>query len=260
MSGNTPIPAAILAGGDATDRVAATEGVPCKALVKVGGTLLVSRVAEAVRAAVAVNRLVVVEGPSGPLTASGMVSGEEIVTAQGPGFLDTLTAAAQAYPDAERLLVVTADLPLLTSEAVDGFIASCQDTQAELSYPLVRLEEFERVFPGRGKFTVPLREGRFIGANLVVMSRRFILEQGPVIARTFARRKNIVGLCRMFGLRFLVLLAMGRLSVSDLERRASEILGTRARAVPAPWPEIAFDVDDVDDLALARHFVQRRAG
>ncbi len=260
MSENTSIPAAILAGGDRTDRVAAAEGVPCKALVKVGGMLLVSRVAEAVGAAVAVDRLVVVEGPTGPLTASGVAVGEEIVTARGPGFLDTLTTAAQAFPDAERLLVVTGDLPLLTAEAVDGFVASCQDARAELSYPLVRLEEFERVFPGRGKFTVPLREGRFIGANLVLMSRRFILDQGPIIARTFARRKNIVGLCRMFGLRFLVLLALGRLSVADLERRASQILGTEAQAVPVSWPEIAFDVDDVDDLALARRFVQRRRG
>ncbi len=258
MSATGPVAAAILAGGDATDKVAGAGGAPCKALVEIGGRPLVSWVAAALQGARSVGPMVAVQGPTAPISAAGVTLGMPIATAEGPSFIDSMTAAVQAHPDAERLLLATGDLPMLTPQAVDGFVASCQDPQAELSYPLVHLEEFDDAFPGRAKSPVRLREGRFIGANLVMVSRRFVLEEGPVIARTFAERKSKLGMCRIFGWGFVLRLALGRLSVADLERRASEMLGVVARAVPAPWPEIAFDIDDADDLELARHCLRRR--
>jgi len=258
MSDELVMPAAILAGGDGRDKVAAAGGAPCKALVEIEGRPLVAWVADALAGAQTVGRVVAVEGPGGPLTASGRTQDLEIVTARGPEFIDTMAAAAQAHPDAERILLATGDLPLLSAEATDGFVRSCQETQAELSYPLVRAEQLDRVFPGRGKSTVPLREGRFIGANLVIVARRFMLEEGAATARTFARRKSLVGMCRMFGWGFVLRLALGQLSVTDLERRGSEMLGTTIEAVPTRWPEIAFDVDHAADLELARHFLRRR--
>ena len=56
----------------------------------------------------------------------------------------------------------------------------------------------------------------------------------------------------------LLRLALGRLSVADLERRATQMVGTGVQAVPVRWPEIAFDVDDADDLTLARQYLRRR--
>jgi len=204
--------------------------------------------------------VVIVEGPTAPISACGAALEVPVVTAAGPAFLDTITVAARAHADAERLLLATGDLAMLTPEAVDGFVASCQDVAAELSYPLVHLEEFDRAFPGREKSPVRLREGRFIGANLVLTTRRFILEEGPAIARTFAQRKSKPGMAMIFGPGFALRFALGWLSVADLERRAAQMLGTVVRAVPTPWPEIAFDVDDADDLELARHYLRRRLG
>jgi hypothetical protein len=181
-----------------------------------------------------------------------------IVTADGPRFVDTLAAAVEARPDNERVLVVSADLPLLTSEAVDGFVRSCQETQGELSYPIVQAEAFDKAFPGRGKTVAPLREGRFTGGNLAIVTRRFVLEQGTAIARTFDRRKSTVALAWMFGLRFVARLLLGTLSVEDLEERGGEMLGTTLAAVPVEWPEIGFDVDHQEDLELASRFLRER--
>lgn len=260
MNASELMPAAVLAGGDSSDRVAAHVGAPCKALVEVEGRPMVRWVADAVEGAAGVSDAVVAEGPQRPVSSSPEAEGLTVVAAEGAGFIDTLLAAVQALPDAERVLVATADLPLLTPEAVDGFIGACQEVESEVSYPLVRAEEFERAFPGRGKTVVRLREGRFAAANLAVLARQFILEQGPVIASTFARRKSPLGLCRMFGWGFIVRMLLGRLSVADLERRGSRMLDARLAAVPVGWPEIGFDVDDVDDLELARRFVRKREG
>lgn len=258
MAESGPMPAAILAGGDATDKVARAAGVACKALAQLEGRPLVSWVAAALTQARMVSAVVAVEGPTRALSAAGEPAGVPVVTARGPGFIDTMRAAAEAHADAQTIVLVTGDLPLLRPEAVDDFVRSCQGGRAEVSYPLVREDEFDRAFPGRHKFAAPLREGRFIGTNVVLVTRRFILEEGPVIASTFARRKSVLGMCSMFGWGFVLRLVLRRLSVADLERRASAMLGTELQAVPVSWPEIAFDVDAVADLELARHYLRRR--
>lgn len=253
------LPAVILAGGGRDDKLALAAGAPCKALVRLNGRPLMAWVAEALQLSELVERVVAVEGPNRSLTDDGQPL-LPIVTAHGTGFADTLLAAVEAFPNAERILVATADLPLLTPEAVDGFIRSCQESAGELSYPVVQAEAFDRAFPGRGKTVVRLREGRFTGGNLAIVTRRFVLEQGSAIERTFDRRKSPVGLAAMFGLSFILRLVTGRLRLVDLERRGTEMLGAQLRAVPVQWPEIGFDVDDPDDLDLALSFLRERAG
>jgi CTP:molybdopterin cytidylyltransferase MocA len=223
------------------------------------GRPLIAYVVDALRSAQLVDEIVIVEGPNKAITHSdGLRPDLPIVTAEGPRFLDTLSAAVQARPEDERVLVASSDLPLLTSRAVDGFVRSCQETQGELSYPIVQAEAFDEAFPGRGKTVASLREGRFTGGNLAMVTRRFVLEQGSAIARTFDRRKSTVGLAWMFGLRFVARLLLGTLSVEDLERRGGEMLGATLAAVPVPWPEIGFDVDHAEDLELASRFLRER--
>ncbi|MGC9319118.1 MAG: NTP transferase domain-containing protein [Armatimonadota bacterium] len=256
--GEQRLPAAVLAGGTARDPVAAAAGAPCKGLVEVGRRPLVAWVVDALEGAELISEVVIVEGPKRPISAIGRGFGAEVISADRDGFIDTLTAAAQALKGAGKILVATGDLPMLTPEAVDGFVRSCQESQAEVLYPLVEAEEINRAFPGRGKRAVRLREGRFVGSNLAILSRSFILREGPTIATTFARRKNPLTMAGIFGWWFVLRLLTGRLSVADLERRGSEMLGAEMRAVATGWPEIGFDVDDAHDLALARRYLSER--
>ena len=253
------ITAAILAGGGPDDEVAQAAGKQSKALAPVEGRPLIAWVLDALRASETVGEIIAVEGPGRALTESdGHRSDLRIVTADGSRLIDTFTMAAKACPKAERILIVTVDLPLLTPEAVDGFVRSCQEAQGGLSYPIVRAEAFDEAFPGRGKTVVPLREGRFTGGNLAIVTRGFVLEGGPAIARTFECRKSTVSLAWMFGFRFLAKLLGGMLSIEDLERRGAELVGTTVAAVPVPWPEIGFDVDHAEDLELASRFLRER--
>lgn len=249
-----PLPAAILAGGGREDGLAHESGASCKALVHFNGRPMIDWVAEALAESRLVADVVAVEGSDRALSRDAAPE-LPIVAAEGPGFIDTMAAGVRAFPEADRVLVVTADLPLLTAEAIDGFVRSCQETQSGLSYAIVEAEAFEIAFPGRDKTVARLREGRFTGGNLAVVTRRFVLEQGPVIARTFDRRKSPIGMAQIFGLSFVVRLVLGRLRIVDLERRGSEIIGAPVSAVPVPWPEIGFDVDDAEDLELARCFL-----
>ena len=253
------ITAAILAGGGADDAVAKAAGVPCKALVPVEGRPLIDWVLDALRGAETVGDIIAIEGPKRALTnADGQCPDLPIATAQGGRMIDSFTAAVEARPEDDRVLIVTVDLPLLTSEAVNGFVRSCQELHGGLSYPIVQAEAFDKAFPGRGKTVVPLREGRFTGGNLAIVTRRFVLEGAPAIARTFERRKSTVSLAWMFGFTFLAKLLTHRLTIEDLERRGGELVGTTVAAVPVQWPEIGFDVDHAEDLELAGRYLRER--
>lgn len=253
------MPAAILAGGGPDDEVAAAMGAPCKALVELEGRPLIEYVLDALRRAETVGEIIAVEGPVRPLSGSGRGWPEmPVITAPGRRLIDTFSAAAKAFPEHDRVLIATADLPLLTARVVDGFVRSCQESRCELSYPIVQAEAFDEAFPGRGKTVAPLREGRFTGGNLAIVTRRFVLEGGPAIARTFDRRKSPLGLAWMFGLPFVARLLTGTLSIEDLERRGGELVGSTVAAVPVPWPEIGFDVDHAEDLELARRYLRER--
>jgi GTP:adenosylcobinamide-phosphate guanylyltransferase len=250
------LPVAVLAGGSG-DKVTAASGAPSKALVEIAGRPMIAWVLAPLCEAERVSEVVVVEGPAGGLKES---IGEQarVARARGPAFLDTVHAAVEALPESERIVLVPGDLPMLTPQAIDGFVASCLQTPAELSYAIVAADEFERAFPGRGKTVVRLRDGRVTAGNVACVSRRFVLEHGRTIARVFAARKNPVAMLRMFGWSFVLRLMRGRLSVADLEARASEMLGGTLRAVRCEHPELGFDVDDLHDLKLAEECLVRR--
>ncbi len=252
--------AAILAGGGPDNEVAAACAAPCKALAEVGGRPLIEYVLDALRGARSVGGIIAIEAPSRTLSRSGAMPVDvPIFPARGERMIDSFVAAADACPTQDEVMIVTADLPLLTSAAVDGFVSSCQDTQCGLSYPVVRADAFDQAFPGRGKTVARLREGRFTGGNLAIVSRRFVAAQAPAIARTLDRRKSPIGMARIFGFRFVLRLLAGTLSISDLERRGGEMLGTKLAAVPVQWPEIGFDVDHPEDLELAGRFLTKRS-
>lgn len=252
--------AAILAGGGPDSEVAAASNAPCKALAQIGGRPLIEYVLDALRKAETVQDIIAIESPARTLSLSGAMPPDvPVFPAGGERMIDSFVAAVEACPTQEEVLIVTADLPLLTSAAVDGFVSSCQDTQCGLSYPVVRADSFDQAFPGRGKTVARLREGRFTGGNLAIVSRRFVVTQAPAIARTLDRRKSPIGMARIFGFRFVLRLLAGTLSISDLERRGGEMLGTKLAAVPVQWPEIGFDVDHPEDLELANCFLMKRS-
>jgi hypothetical protein len=52
---------------------------------------------------------------------------------------------------------------------------------------------------------------------------------------------------KTFGVRFIWRLLTGRLTIPELERRASELTASSCRAVPDGLPELAYDIDSLAD-------------
>lgn len=201
---------------------------------------MVERVLDALRAVPAIGRVVVV-GPD-PLPRR-VAQGADAVVADRGTLVDNVAAGLEAAGGDEPVLVVSADLPLLTPEAVTAFLDAASALEGDVFYAVVRHDEVARAFPGVRKTAVRLRDGTFTGGSVVLIRPEAFARARAVIARAAGARKRPWELAGLFGARTLLRVLTRRATVAELERRAWEITGVRARAVICPYPELAVDVD-----------------
>lgn len=236
-------------GGDPGDPFAAAHGVAVKALLPVGGEPMALHVLRALRGSGRVARVAYV-GPTLP-DMDPLI--DERVTDHGT-LLSNLEAGVEQLSRAglasgARVLVVTADIPLVTPEQIADVLASAPP-DAGLVYPVVRRSECERAYPGVKRTYARLREDTFTGGNLFLLDPGLIGQFLPRLREVLAARKAPLRLAGLIGPGVLVKLLTRRLTVPELEARVSTILGVKARALITPHAAIGTDVDKETDLTL----------
>lgn len=241
--------AIVLAGGPQDELTAHTPGAPNKAFVEINGVTLVERTLRALRASNRVGRIVVV-APVGSTELPALSLADE-VRPDGVRIRDSLRSGLAGFdPDAE-LLVSASDLPVLTSEAVDDFIARAQSSGADLTYGCLERTTHTAKFPEAPHTWARLKDGTYCGTGFITMRPRVWPALERVIERLGQARKNPLKLASLFGWRILWRYALRRLTIAQAEARASYVVGAKVRAVITPYAEIGINVDRVSDIALA---------
>lgn len=253
---NNSLPAVVLAAGREADPVTRHFGLPHKALMPIAGQPTINWVVQALLEAERVGPVVVVTETEEVRAALPATVAR--VAPEGTGFVDSIAAGVAHFPQAERVLLCTCDLPLLTAAAVDDFIARALDTNAELCYSIVRASRLEEL-PGRQHRTViRLREGRFTGGNLAYLGKAFVEREGARLTRAFAGRKNPIKLAALFGLYFIWRLLWGRLSLAEILAKAESLLGVPVAVVDSHHVEICIDLDKPEHVEIAEEMLARR--
>lgn len=237
--------ALVLAGGPPDP--ALTGGTLPKAFAPLGGRMMVEYVLASLRATPRISRIALV----GPLPFPAAVHVDRPVGDQGE-LLDNLSAGLAALGGEAPVLVLAADIPLLTVSAVDAFLDAALAVDADVGYGIVPREDVERDFPGAHKTFVRLREGVFTGGSLVLVRPQAFPRARDVIDRAVRARKSPWDLARLLGTGTVLGLLTGTLRIADLEGRVAALAGIRARAIVCHHPEIALDVDHPETLAVIR--------
>jgi molybdopterin-guanine dinucleotide biosynthesis protein A len=251
--------AVVLGGGKSNDPVALAAGVEVKALVLLEGRTMAWHVLRALRESGKIDHIVYV-GPVVP-------DFESLIDTHVPGhdgMLENLEAGLKAlevlrpadHVSADRALVVTADVPLLTATAVRDLFT--RDPGSALVYPVVPERACEREFPGGRRTYARVREGKFTGGNLFLIEPRLVSKFMPKLRQVIANRKNPLALAGIIGPGILIKFLLGLVRIAELEARVSQILGVEAKALISEYPEIGFDVDKADDLEIVRQRLERR--
>ncbi|MFQ5574196.1 MAG: nucleotidyltransferase family protein [Terriglobia bacterium] len=244
--------ALVLGGGESGSELA-EKGIKYKGLLEFDGRPMLSYVLEAVRRAPSVEQIVLV----GPQAVLDHDWGEDIVTELGTGTISQNINAGVSVLDGETPIIsLSADIPLVTREAVEDFVGRCEQLDGNIYYPLIPRNDVEREFPATRRTYIHLKEGQFTGGNLAVFEPAVFLKNKDFAEELYRLRKNPVALARLLGLKYILKFLIRRLSLNEVEKIVSKLLRANGRAVVTPHATIGFDVDKDQDIQLMRRYAK----
>jgi len=218
-----------------------------EALIEINGRPMLDYIVDALNASGRIGRLVIV-GP--PADFAGRYPAATVVES-GDSILDNIRRGVEALSTREKILVLTSDIPFLTPEALNDFLARCGEREAEFYYPIVTREVSDARFPGVKRTYVALKDGTFTGGNIFLLDPAIIPRSLAKAEQFIKMRKQPLQLARLLGLGFILKFVTRTLTVTEAEKRVEHLLMLRAAAVITPYAEIGVDVDKPSDLALA---------
>ncbi|PKM81443.1 MAG: hypothetical protein CVU89_09330 [Firmicutes bacterium HGW-Firmicutes-14] len=248
--------AVIVAGSPNTGPLRECSDMPYEAMIRIGGKPMVRYVVDALLESGLIHSIAI----AGPVEMKEIFPEEQVTVVQAGGEIVENAVKAMSYIDNTRpVLIVTSDIPLLTAEAVRNFISLCGDRDADFYYPIVSMDMAEERYPGVSRTSAKLKEGTFTGGNLFLVNPAAV----PLCAdraREFVKnRKSPLKLCRLLGFKFIFKLLFNRLTIPELQKKVSEILGIMVKAVITDFPEIGIDVDKPSDYILVNAYLDKPA-
>ncbi|MCK8825953.1 NTP transferase domain-containing protein [Fuchsiella alkaliacetigena] len=245
--------AVILAGAKNTNLVAKDITVNYEALLQVIQRPMITYILRSLVTAEKIKDILVI----GPKEEEKLLlaNGADSVVETKDNLLDNIELGIQYMSQFQQdyFLLVSADIPLITAAAIDDFIFSCEEELGcGLYYPIIPKELSLATYPEADKTYLDLQEGSYTGGNLFLVNSELFISSRDLINRVLISRKNLLKLSWILGLKFLVKLLWGKLSLSEVENRVSELLDIPVKAIITEHPEIGFDVDKPADLERVR--------
>lgn len=249
------VDALVIAGGYNSDKLQKCSEVAKEALIPIGDKVMVEYVVEALEHTPGINKIAVV----GPNELQNIFAHKDklIIAEEGKSAIDSVINGLELLKPQGRLLILTADIPLINPTAISGFLEACQDTSVDIYYPIVPKEANEAKYPGIKRTYVTIKDGTYTGGNAFLVNPNIVHKCAEKGKRLVKLRKSPLALSSLIGWRFILKLVTRRLTLQEAEEKFSNLLGVKGRAVISPYPEIGIDVDKPSDLQLVKSVIER---
>lgn len=246
--------AIILAGGESSSELKKIAPYDNEALIIIGNYPMIYYVYQALRASSRINQIVV----SGPVEAlrSILPRDERLMFVEGgQNAIESFAHAVKMLEDksiSSKVLILPTDIPFISVQAIEDFLARCESNESDFYYPVTRKEVNEAKFPGVQRTYVRLQEGIVTGGNLFLIRSELIEQCLEMGLKLVERRKNPLAMARLFGFGLVWKYITRRLSIEMAEERFYQVLGIKGKGIISPYAEIGVDVDKPSDLNLAQ--------
>jgi NDP-sugar pyrophosphorylase family protein len=161
-------------------------------------------------------------------------------------------------PSATRVLMVSSDIPAITSEMVDWEIDTTLPTDVDLCYSVIKREVVETRYPNSRRTYVKLKDVEVCGGDLNVLRTSVVSKNPEIWERLVATRKNPIKQAAIIGFDTLFLMMFRRLTLDEAANKLTARLKMTGRAVICPYAEIAMDVDKPNQLEMMRADLMER--
>ena len=249
----------ITAGGNPTPEdplYAYTKG-QSKALLDMNGRTMLERVVDALQGSQYVEDIIVVglgsdmglqfQRPVNHLPDQGSLIKNGIA---GINWLSDHKSADQP------VIASSADIPAITPVMVDELVERCQPFKEAIYYSFVSKEAIETRFPGSHRTFTRFTEGEFAGGDMAILHPKVVLKNQELWELMTNARKYPMKIARLIGLGLMFKLLLRRLSLTDVEKTATRMLGFPAKVLINPHAEMGMDGDKPDQIDMLRHYLQ----
>ncbi len=238
---------AVVLAGAVDERLSDVYQGPTKALIPVSGTPCVEHVLEALRATPDVARIALA-GPAAVFDHPAARLAEVHLPGES-SIVDKLFAAAAAFEDDHKLLMVPCDIPLVSPAALSDVIRRCP-ADCAFFHPVVEKSAAVGAFPEHKWLFIKLREAVVVTTNIIILDPKWLLER-PDLARTLeALRQHPTRMALRWGLGFLLRYKLGLLDLGYCERLFSRVLDAPCRGVITDHVDLAMDLDRPEDVPM----------
>jgi hypothetical protein len=229
-----------------------------KALLPIAGKPMAQWVLDALAASTHIRRAVVV-GLDGGLRYPR----ELVYLPSHGGLLDNMLAGAakirELDPLADYLLVISGDIPAVTSAQIDWVIEQSLATKDDVYYCVIERRAMEERFPGCRRTFYHFRDKDVCGGDMAVVNTRVFVGDTGIWKRLTEARKSRLKTAATIGFGLLFLFLIGRLTIDETVRRAGLRLKVSGRAIHCPYAEVGMDVDKPFQRDLLEEYLRHRA-
>ena len=247
--------ALILAGTMKKGPLEIAEKVDNKALIILDGMPMINYVVDALHNSENIDQILVV----GPKKELHQYIGKKVKEILNPGdsILENMEIGLNYFSSDDNLLLLTSDIPLITSEAIDEFLRICTKRKASIGYPVITKENIIKKYPETKRTYIKMKEGVFCGGNIVFFKPDVFFQNKKLIKELFDNRKATWKYAKILGLKFILKFLFKALTLEEIEKRVTDILGYNSVAVMVSYPEIMIDLDKLSDLKLIQKCLER---
>lgn len=214
----------------------------CKSLININGRPAVSYLIDNLKQCELVSRIVLL---SDTATFDAAPEVDKYVEVNGSE-LDSILAGVRAVEDSDKCLIMNADMPLVSSEALTNLLTYAPDS--DIVYPIVEQSDIKGAFPGRSAYYVQAKEGKFTGSSCLLFRPSVALSKEDLLANLLNARKNPAMLMKIIGPGIALKLMLSTLGIKDIELHLSRALNLDCRVFVSHYPELFVSIDCVEDI------------
>ena len=224
-----------------------------KALLDVGGKPMVQWVIDALSGSSKIENIVIV----GLDQSNGLTATKPLHFLPSHGrILDNIKAGTQKAveldPDAELLIIASADIPAVTSEMVDWLIQEAQEKDVDIFYTAVERASMEARFPNANRSFIKLKGMEICGGDMNAVKVKAVTHNESMWNKLEATRKNALQQAALLGFDTLFLVLFRIVDIEGAARKIANRLGITGYGALSPYAEIAMDVDKPHQLEILR--------
>lgn len=246
--------AIILAGGKKGEHSNTIEN---KALLKIHGKYMIEYVIDSLKKVPQIDKILVV-GDKTQLTQAIGSKADYIIEGTG-SIVDNTMKALDYLPGEKEILLLTCDIPLITPEALEHFIESSREKNADLCYSIVEKSLNDEKYPEVKRTYAKLKEGEFTGGNVFYFNPEIKDRCKDFVDEMLKYRKSPAKMAQILGFAFLIKLALGVLTINSIKKKCDKLMNINAEVVISPYPEIGNDVDKISDIEFAKKYIKATA-